>query len=174
MADFFNRYCLTVAALRLQTILGYLLIGLAFGIPTAMMPGSGILNGMLPPNQNQGVSGLVVLLQGNQMPTVGSNRSTPEPVSTDVWVFSGRIQAKGPRWAVAEASRHSNLVARVRSDAQGEFFVSLPPGEYTLFAQYGSNLYLNSFLGDGSYASVQVTQGKVTKTRLVNTERAAF
>lgn len=141
-----------------------------------MMPVSSTLNGMPPPDAAQGVSGLVVRLQGNQMPTVGSNnsRTEPEVVSTQVWVFSGRISGKGPRWSVAEASKHANFVTRVQSDDQGKFFVSLAPGEYTFFAQYGSNLYLNSFLGDGSYASVQVTQGKVTKTRLVNTEKAVF
>lgn len=161
---------------RFQSALGYLLFGLAIGIPTAMsLPVSNTLNKMLSPTQ-EGVSGFVVRLQGNQMPTLGSNRLRiePEPISTDVWVFSGRIQGKGPRWAVSEASQNPNLVKRVRSDAQGKFFVSLLPGEYTLFAQYDSDLYLNSFLGDGSYASVQVIAGKVTQTRLLNTERAAF
>lgn len=160
---------------RFQFVLGYLLFGLAIGIPTAMsLPVSNTLKEMLSPAQ--GVSGFVVRLRGNQMPTVGSNRLRiePEPISTVVWVFSGRIQGKGPRWAVSEASQNPNLVKRVRSDAQGKFFVSLLPGEYTLFAEYDSNLYLNSFLGDGSYASVQVIAGKVTQTRLLNSERAAF
>lgn len=141
-----------------------------------MMPVPKTLNSMLPSNEAQGVRGYVTRLQGNQMPTVGSNRpkNKPEPVSTVVWVFSGRIQAKGPRWSVDEGSERPNLVNRVHSDEQGKFFVSLPPGEYTLFAQYGSSLYLNSFSGDGSYASVQVVKGKVTETRLVNTERATF
>ena len=164
-----------MATLQFQTVLGYLLVGLFLGIPTAIMPESMTLSSMPSPNAAQGVSGLVVRLQGDQMPTVGASiPSKPEPVSTDVWVFSGRIQSKGPRWSITEASKHSNLVTRVHSDRQGEFFVSLPPGEYTLFAQYGSHLYLNSFLGDGSYTSVQVTPGKVTKTRLANTEGATF
>lgn len=161
---------------RFQSVLGSLLFGLAIGIPTAMsLPISNTLNEMLSPAQ-EGISGFVVRLQGNQMPTVGSNRVgiEPEPISTVVWVFSGRIQGKGPRWAVPEASQNPNLVKRVCSDAQGKFFVSLLPGEYTLFAQYNSDLYLNSFLADGSYASVQVIAGKVTQTRLLNTERAAF
>ncbi len=120
--------------------------------------------------------GIVTCLQGNQMPTVNRNnpRSEPSPVSTDVWIFSGRIPGKGTHWPLSEAEKHPNLVARVRSDAQGEFFVSLAPGEYTVFAQYGSDLYLNLFMGEGSYGSVQVREGKVTETRLVNTESAAF
>lgn len=159
---------------RFQTVLSYLLVGIV-GIST-MVPVSTALSGMLSSNEAQGVSGFVMRLQGNQMPTVGSSRSKsePEPVSTDVWVFSGRIKSKGPRLSVTQASEYPSLVNRVHSDQQGKFFVSLPPGEYTLFAQYGSNLYLNSFLGDGSYASVQVVQGKVTQTRLVNTEKAVF
>lgn len=160
---------------QFQKVLGYLFVCLV-GIPPAVsLPLSNTPNAMLTPNQSQGISGFVVRLQGNQMPKVGSSRprTEPEPISTDVWIFSGRIPSKGPRWPVAEA-RHPNLVGRVRSDVQGKFFVGLPPGEYTLFAQYNSYLYLNSFLGDGSYKSVQVVQDKITETRLVNTERAAF
>jgi hypothetical protein len=162
---------------RLKALLVCLFFCLVLGMLMAMsLPVSQKLKGMPLSNQSQGVSGFVTRLQGNQMPTVGRNsaRAEPSPISTDVWIFSGRIQGKGTHWSVSEAEKHPNLVTRVRSDAQGKFFVSLPPGEYTVFAQYGSDLYLNSFLGDGSYASVQVSEGKVTEVRLVNTEDAAF
>lgn len=162
---------------RLKAILVCLFVCLVLGMLMSMsLPVSQKLKGMPLSNQGQGVSGFVTRLQGNQMPTVGRNstRSQPSPISTDVWIFSGRIQGKGTRWSVSQAEKHPNLVTRVRSDAQGKFFVSLPPGEYTLFAQYGSDLYLNSFLGDGSYASVQVSESKVTEIRLVNSEDAAF
>lgn len=140
------------------------------------LPLSQSFKGMPSSNLDQGISGLVTRVTGNQMPMIGtaSPRTSPSPIATQVWIFSGRIQSQGTRWSVAEAEKHPNLVERVPTDAQGKFFVSLPPGEYTLFAQEGSDLYLNSFLGDGSYATVQVNEGKTTETRLTNTEAATF
>jgi|SRR5919199_4548718 hypothetical protein len=166
-----------MSASRFKLAFVCLFIALAVGILTAMnFPVSQTLKGMPSPNQRQGVSGLVTRLQGNQMPMIDKNRAraAPSPVSTQVWIFSGRIPGKGTHWAVSEAQKHPNIVSRVQSDAQGKFFVSLPPGEYTLFAQYGDNLYLNSFLGDGSYQSLQVSEGKITEIRLINTEGAVF
>ncbi|BAZ39348.1 hypothetical protein NIES4101_53000 [Calothrix sp. NIES-4101] len=130
----------------------------------------------LQSGQTQGVSGTVVRVTGNQMPSVGENRqrSKPQPVKTNVWVFSGRIPAKGTRVSVTEAKQNFKLVTQVKTDKNGKFFVKLPSGEYTIFAQYGNDLYLNSFLGDGSFKSVQVNEGKITETRLVNSENASF
>ena len=162
---------------QLKYIVVCLFASLILGILMAMsLPISQTLKGMPSHNQTQGVSGIVTRLQGNQMPTVGSQgtRTALSPISTQIWIFSGRIQGRGTHWSVSEAEKHPNLVVRTQSDAQGKFFVSLPPGEYTLFAQYGSDLYLNLFQGDGSYASVIVSEGTITETRLVNTEGAAF
>lgn len=127
--------------------------------------------------QTSGVSGTVVFLTGNQMPTVGENRtrSAPQGVKTTVWVFGGRISAQGgPRLPLNEAKQKYNYVTKVNTDTRGNFFVKLPPGEYTIFAQYGNDLYLNSFQGDGSFKTVQVTNGKITELRLVNNEKATF
>ncbi len=126
--------------------------------------------------QNQGVRGAVTRVTGNQMPSIGENRqrSKPQPVKTSVWVFSGRIPAKGTSLSITEAKQNFKLVTQVKTDKKGKFFVKLPPGEYTIFAQYGNDLYLNSFLGDGSFKTVQVTEGKITETRLVNSENASF
>jgi hypothetical protein len=124
-----------------------------------------------------GVTGAVVRVVGNQMPMIGektTTRKAPESVKTTVWVFSGRIPAKGTRLAISEAKQNFNLVTQVKTDDNGKFSVKLPPGEYTLFAQYGTDLYLNSFSGDGSFSAVQVSEGKMTELRLVNNERAAF
>ncbi|PAX51929.1 hypothetical protein [Brunnivagina elsteri] len=126
--------------------------------------------------KTQGVSGIVTRVTGNQMPSIGENRqrSKPQPIKTSVWVFSGRIPAKGTRLSITEARQNFKLVTQVKTDKNGKFFVKLLPGEYTIFAQYGNDLYLNSFLGDGSFKTVQVTEGKITETRLVNSENASF
>lgn len=166
-----------MSTFRFKVVLVCLVLALAVGILAAMsLPVSQTLKGMPIENQRQGVSGVVSRLQGNQMPRINRNnpKTAPSPVSTQIWIFSGQIPGQGTHWPISEAQKHPNLVSRVQSDSQGKFFVSLPPGEYTLFAQYGDNLYLNSFTGKGNYASVQVSEGQITDVRLVNTENAVF
>lgn len=129
------------------------------------------------PHQSQGISGFVIYLSGNQMPTnqTDESRSNSQPVSTKVWIFSGKIMGTGsPRWLLEKAQKHPSLIGWTVSDSNGKFKVGLPPGEYTLLAEYGSNLYLNKFLGDGSFASVQVTTNQVTEVQLINDENAVF
>jgi len=129
------------------------------------------------PEQPQGITGTVLSLSGDQMPSMDANphRSGPQPISTKIWIFSGKIMGSGsPRWSLEVALQHPNLVGWVNSNVEGQFQVGLPPGEYTRMAQYGSDLYLNYFLGDGSYLSIPVTAGDIENIELVNTENAAF
>ncbi|MGF1568494.1 MAG: carboxypeptidase-like regulatory domain-containing protein [Nodosilinea sp.] len=123
----------------------------------------------------QGIQGQVTRLSGNHMPSPNPNSGQRENVQTTVWIFAGRIAGPGPApWPVAEAEQHPGLVGRVESDRNGHYAMALPVGEYTLLAQYEDYLYLNSFQGDGSYQSVQVTPNQVVEFNLINTENAFF
>lgn len=125
----------------------------------------------------QGVRGTVIRLSGDFMPTSEdtTSRNQRQLVQTTVWIFSGRIPSTGsPKWSISQAHQHPNLVGWTTSDAEGNFSVGLLPGEYTFFAQYGSDLYLNSFSGDGNYKSVPVREGETTEIQLINTEEATF
>ncbi|MEB3311093.1 MAG: hypothetical protein VKJ02_12735 [Snowella sp.] len=124
----------------------------------------------------QGIAGKVLRLKGNQMPTIDSSvkRNSPEFIRTSVWIFTGRIPASNIRWPIVKAQKHPSLLRQIHSNKNGEFFVELPSGEYTLFPQYDADLYLNAFLADGSYATVYVEKDKVSTVELVNTENAFF
>ncbi len=124
----------------------------------------------------QGIAGTVLRLSDNQMPTIDTTslRKKPEPIKTTVWIFSGRVPAQGTHWPVALAQKHPRLIKQISSDSRGNFLVELPSGEYTLLAQYDDNLYLNNFLGDGSYGTVQVTNNHIVNIQLINTEKAFF
>ena len=125
----------------------------------------------------QGIQGRVRQLSGNQMP---SNTDLPlsgntEFVQTTIWIFADRIPGNGsPQWSLAEAEQQPNLVSRVESDRNGDYAVELPPGEYTVLAQYGDALYLNVFQGDGSYQSIEVVPNQIQELDLTNTENAFF
>ena len=129
------------------------------------------------PFESQGVVGTVQALSGNRMPGPDASRSdqATELISTKVWIFVGSVQSDlSPRWALSEAEQHPNLVGWTMSDDEGKFAVGLPIGEYTLLAQYGDDLYLNSFQGDGSYGSVEVVENDATELDLINSENAVF
>ncbi len=127
--------------------------------------------------ESQGVVGTVQVLSGNHMPgpdAMQSDQAT-ELISTKVWIFAGSVQSNlSPRWALSDAEQHPSLVGWTMSDDEGKFAVGLPIGEYTLLAQYGDDLYLNSFQGDGSYSLVEVVKNEVTELELINSENAVF
>lgn len=137
--------------------------------------GPTMISNQQKPNQKQGVQGVVLSESGNQMPSPNQQRSESNLVSTKVWIFSGKIMSPNcPRWSLEKAKQHPNLIGWTVSNSKGKFKVGLPPGEYTLLAEFGSDLYLNNFLGDGSYASVQVYPEKITEIQIVNTENTFY
>lgn len=129
------------------------------------------------PYQPQGITGIVLSLQGDRMPVYAPNQSRldPQPVSTKIWIFSGKISSPGsPFWNIKEARQHPNLIGWVQSDSAGRFEVGLPPGEYTIFEEYGTDLYLNEFSADGSFVSIQVKAHQLTEVNLINTTNVTF
>lgn len=129
------------------------------------------------PYQPQGITGVVLSLKGDHMPTYDPNqsRSDPQPVSTKIWIFSGKIPSPGsPFWSIEDAQQHPNLIGWVQSNPNGNFEAGLSPGEYTVFAEYGSELYFNQFSEDGSFVSIKVIAHKATEVQLINTENATF
>lgn len=121
----------------------------------------------------QGIQGQVKQLTGNHMP--GQGRGNAKPVQTTIWIFKGHIPGRGsPTWPITEAEHHPSLVQQVESDRNGHYSAKLPPGEYTIFAQYDEALYLNAFQGDGSYKNVTVTPDQTTQLDLINAENAFF
>lgn len=129
------------------------------------------------PYQPQGITGVVLSVQGDHMPAYAPNQSRldPQPVVTKIWIFSGKIQSPGsPFWSIKDSQQHPNLIGWVQSDSTGKFEVGLPPGEYTIFEEYGTDLYLNQFSGDGSFISIQVEAYQLTKVHLMNTQNATF
>jgi hypothetical protein len=151
-----------------------------FGIPYNFQPSTMTDQALTPkpnlaPATNQGIQGTVSKRSGNQMPGVGQNNSPAQATKTVVWVFSGKIPTQSsPRWSISAANSHPQKLGTITTNEQGEFSAELPVGEYTVFAESGSDLYLNHFSGDGSFGTVKVTANAIAKVRLENTENAAF
>lgn len=171
----FRRISCNPMAYSLVLAVMVMLNGCTIPEETAMCPTP--IDDTQPISITQGIQGRVSRLSGDQMPSIGeqANSGSTEFIQTTIWIFSDRIPGNGsPQWPISEAEQHPNLVRQVESSPDGCYWVELPPGEYTIFAQYGEILYLNSFQGDGSYASVEVIPNQLVEWDLTNTENAFF
>ncbi|MEJ0081858.1 MAG: hypothetical protein WDM78_13125 [Puia sp.] len=54
----------------------------------------------------------------------------------------------------------------MNSDDKGYFFLSLPPGEYSLFTKKDALFYANNFDADNHIAPVKVVPHKVTQVNV--------
>jgi hypothetical protein len=86
-----------------------------------------------------------------------------------VHAFRGKLKP-----LAAPDPRHPSLVTVVKSGDDGSFEIALDPGEYTIVAEIGGKLYLNSFDGDGSWTTVTVKPGAFTDWTIEDTSEAAF
>jgi len=167
-----------LSALLIGTVTWALLVNLSGeskSMPRINFVGPTTISNQQLPKQHQGIKGVVLSVSGNQMPSPNQPRSSPRSVSTKVWIFSGKIMGPGsPYWSLEKAKKHPSLIGWTLSDSKGIFKVGLPSGEYTLLVESGENVYLNSFLGDGSYSSVQVCPNEITEIQIFNTENAFY
>jgi hypothetical protein len=134
------------------------------------------------PQQEQGISGQVIYLTRDPNSLTGNRKGKERRFMTAVWIFSGKIKAPisdssaisgrelATRIPLSEARQYPNLIGAIFSDRDGRFKVGLKPGDYTLMAQYATDLYPNTFSTDGLYSSIQVISNQVVDTKLINNE----
>ena len=113
---------------------------------------------------SQGICGTVYFKRGNQMPSPDRPISKGKPVVREIFVyeltnsaqlnFQGRFVQQIP----------GQLVAKVQSNAKGEYCVALPEGSYSLFIkEEGKGFFTNIYDGEGNVHPIRVEKGKVTK-----------
>jgi hypothetical protein len=147
-----------------------------------LLDGPSTLSGPSLPQQEEGISGQVIYLTRDPNSPIGKRKGKERRFITSIWIFSGKIKVPisdlsaiserkpATRIPLSEARQYPNLVGAISSDRDGRFKVGLKPGEYTLMAQYATDLYSNVFSADGSYSSIQVTSNQVVDTKLINNE----
>lgn len=118
-------------------------------------------------NVKQGVKGRVYFQRGNRMP---SPTATDRPgkgigVARKIGFFelTKAEQAEEARQGGFFKNIKTRLLKETRSDAQGCFAVSLPPGIYSMMVWEEGFWYANSFTGDGRIMEVEVKEGEQTQ-----------
>ena len=118
----------------------------------------------------QGVQGRVLKLTGNFMPSIGGPPGgKTQPLAVPVHIFKGSL-----RPLAKPDPKHPALVTIVQADKDGRYRAALPPGTYTVVAEIDGKLYLNLFLGEGTWGTVKVEKGKWIAWDIKDTSDAAF
>lgn len=121
-------------------------------------------------SQTGTITGKVVWLEGNLMPSIGdpdyAARAAGRPIQRMLYIYEAATPEQSER-KVGEASFyseiHTKLIKKVRSGNDGTFSVKLPPGKYSVFSMEDEGLFANVFDGEGHISPVEVDAGMVSE-----------
>jgi hypothetical protein len=117
-------------------------------------------------SQNQGITGKVLWIEGNQMPGPGRKSSEPQPVMREIYIYEPvtEQQAKNSNGFYTEIQ--TPLIAKATSNADGSFTVALPPGEYSVFTKEPEGLFASIFDQKGRINVISVPKHEFTSVTL--------
>ena len=133
-------------------------------------------------NVKQGVAGQVLWIEGNQMPTIidednpGETRKRPEPtgVKREVYIYElttiGQATSNGPFFSDIQ----TKLVEKVETNEEGQFAVSLPAGQYSVFVKEDQGLFASQMDGQGNINPIEVKKDELTPVKLEVNYKAAY
>lgn len=132
--------------------------------------------------KDQGVSGQVTWLEGNQMPGIKSEDQIPNPIETTKGNPVVRVIKVYPLVNMADTKLADGLfqavagnpIAEVTSDENGAYSLVLPPGKYSLFTVEEDGLFANSFDGNGNIEPLIIKKGEWQKRDIVINYKAYF
>ena len=119
-------------------------------------------------SKKTGIEGYIFRISGNRMPSPDTKLSPPKGVKAVLFIYEltslSQVAKQGE--TAFYSSIQTKLVQSVTSDESGYFYVSLPPGEYSLFTKKDALFYANNFDGDNHIAPVKVVPHKVTQVNV--------
>jgi len=123
----------------------------------------------------QGISGQVLWVAGNQMPSPDAPPSKGRGVQRTLYIYE---LSNASQTRTTEGVFHTNiqtkLVTQVVSDANGNFAVSLKPGTYSLFSKEEKGLFASTYDGEMNINPVEVQEGQVTQVELLINYQASY
>ncbi len=125
-------------------------------------------------NINQGISGYIYQVRGNQMPAPGRAISRGRGLSCEVYIYSATQSSdtRGP--APLFSQINTPLITQIKSDSTGRYTAYLPPGRYSLFIKENNLFFANETDGNGYLNFVEVKSGLVSAKDFRVTLRAVY
>jgi hypothetical protein len=142
--------------------------------------------------QDQGITGFVYTISGNQMPMktiLPSGKPSILPdgkktgdssklkgIQSTIYIYTPTtIQQVIPSNASSlYTAINTPLVATVLTDSSGSFRITLPVGDYSLFLKLGDQFYANNFNQFNQIALVHVEAGRFTAVKLTLNNGATY
>lgn len=112
----------------------------------------------------QGISGTLIMKEGNCMPMIGTNSGTCRafPIKRIIQIYEytllSDIEGYGPDYDTV----HTNLIGETESDEDGFFQFQLDAGKYSIFILENGKYYANGIDGDGVINPVQIIKDGIT------------
>jgi len=127
-----------------------------------------LLTSVYSQGKKTGVEGYIFRISGNRMPSPDAKLSPPRGEKAILYIYELTSLAQVNRQGETAfySSIRTRLVKSVYADDRGYFFVSLPPGEYSLFTKKDALFYANSFDGENHISPVRVVQNKVSQVNV--------
>jgi hypothetical protein len=117
---------------------------------------------------DQGISGYVYRVSGNQMPSPHRKPGSPRGAKTTVYFFSltNINQVKRLTNSAFYLSVQTKLIKITDSDTSGFFHVELPVGFYSIFTKKDTLFYANRFDNNNNIAPAEVKSRQITKVEI--------
>jgi len=124
--------------------------------------------------QKQGICGKVVWEEGNRMPGPDKKKADPKPIIREVYIYQPVRQDQTTMANGLYTDIRVALVKTVKTEADGSFKISLPPGEYSLFTKEEGGFFANLFDSGGRINVVEVKPRKYSETTIRVNYRAFY
>lgn len=122
----------------------------------------------------QGITGSVVVVEGNQMPGPGQKRPEAKPARRNVVVYALTNQQETTLRDGLFSDLKTERIAKTRSKRNGRFRISLPPGRYSIFVEEADGLYANVWDAEMNIHPVTVTAKTFSNVKIEITRNASF
>jgi hypothetical protein len=129
----------------------------------------------VPAQNNQGISGTIVWVEGNRMPGPDTKLPAPEPVQR--WVYVTEVIAMDKLPAMEDGlypSLPMEPIDSVQTNKKGSFTIALPTGTYSLFTRENGGYFANTFDQHGNVNPVTVKENNMENITIEINYKAVY
>ncbi|MFC2188684.1 carboxypeptidase regulatory-like domain-containing protein [Fulvivirgaceae bacterium LMO-SS25] len=127
----------------------------------------------------QGLFGKVLWVAGNQMPMIieegqQDDRKGPRPIEREIVVFEQTRTSDTEMENGFYKNIKTKEVARFKTDKNGQFFINLKPGVYSLFTVEEDGLWANTFDGKNRINPIEIKEDEISQITITINYEAAY
>lgn len=123
----------------------------------------------------EGISGQVFWVAGNQMPGPGVTRSAQAGIQRELYVYElTTIRQATLKENGFFTNIQTNLILKIATRQDGSFKVKLPPGQYSIFVMEEQGLYANLFDRNNAINPVVVKEKQYSWVPITVDYQAAY